>query len=257
MNKVDFAKISDVANLLKGAQSVLFVTGAGVSADSGLPTYRGIGGLYEDKVTDEGIPIEMALAGQMLKTRPEVTWKYLYQIEKNLRSASFNRAHEVMALMEKKLPRVCILTQNIDGFHNAAGSTNVIDIHGDMHRIFCEGCGWKTELDDYSGISIPPKCPKCETAIRPDVVFFGEMLPQEKLEKLDRELDSGFDVYFSVGTTSVFAYIQQPILNAKSKGMPTVEINPGETAVSSYVDIKISLTAAEAMDAIWTVFCHK
>jgi len=117
----DSGAISKIAKLLKNCKSILFITGAGISADSGLPTYRGIGGLYNDKLTEDGIPVEMALAGETFEKRPQVTWKYLSQIEKNCRNATFNRGHEVIAEMEKCFERVWVLTQNIDGFHHAAG----------------------------------------------------------------------------------------------------------------------------------------
>jgi len=245
-------KIVKVVGLLKQAKSILFITGAGVSADSGLPTYRGIGGLYEDKSTEEGIPVEMALAGEMLKTNPSVTWKYISQIENNCRKATFNRAHEVIAEMEKHFERVWVLTQNIDGFHHKAGSTNIIDVHGDMHTLLCTQCNWRSKIRDYSEISIPPTCPECNVTVRPDIVFFGEELPQEKVKLLhDEEIYRGFDIYFSVGTTSIFPYIKGPIIHAKFRNKPTIEINPGTTEVSDSVDIKLSLGAAEALDTIW------
>jgi NAD-dependent deacetylase len=244
-------KIARIVALLKKSQNILFITGAGISADSGLPTYRGIGGLYNDKVTEEGMSIETALAGETLEARPEITWKYLSQIEKNCRSARYNRGHTVIAETEKRFERVWVLTQNIDGFHRAAGSRNVIDIHGDMHRLLCTRCGWRACIKDFSEIKIPPQCPQCKAIARPEVVFFGEMLPEEKLALLYRELRRGFDIYFSVGTTSVFPYIQQPILYAKSSGCPTIEINPADTEVSHMVDIKLGMGAAEALDAIW------
>ena len=243
--------IAQIVALLKKSKSILFITGAGISADSGLPTYRGIGGLYNDKITEEGIPIEMALAGETLEKHPEITWKYLSQIEKNCRNAKYNRGHEVIAEMEKHFQRVWVLTQNIDGFHRAAGSKNVIDIHGDMHKLLCAKCGWRKTIKDFSQIEIPPKCPDCNTTARPDVVFFGEMLPEDKLALLYRELKLGFDIYFSIGTTSVFPYIQQPIFLARSCGRPTVEINLADTEVSDIVDIKLGMRAAEALDMIW------
>lgn len=252
----DIAKdIAKVSALLKQAKSILFITGAGISADSGLPTYRGIGGLYNGGVTEEGIPIEMALAGSTLESSPEITWKYISQIEKNCRNAKFNRAHEVIAAMDKFFKRVWVLTQNIDAFHQQAGSRNVIDIHGDMHKLLCKKCSLRMAVKDYSQISIPPLCPKCKTIMRPEVVFFGEMLPEEKLEILRTQLTVNFDIYFSIGTTSVFPYIQQPILYAKMHGRPTIEINPAETEISPLVDIKLPLKAAEAMDLIWKDFC--
>jgi len=250
MNQED-ETITRISKLLKNSKSILFITGAGISADSGLPTYRGIGGLYNDKVTKDGIPVEMALAGETLKRRPEVTWKYIAQIEKNCRNAKFNRGHEVIAEMEKHFERVCVLTQNIDGFHHAAGSSNIIDIHGNMHKLVCMKCGWRDTVKDYSGLTIPPRCPKCAGIARPEVVFFGEMLPIDKLVVLERELRRGFDIYFTIGTTSVFPYIQQPMISAKRSGRPTIEINPEETEISDLVDIKLRMRAAEALDKIW------
>jgi len=250
MSVVQEKRIAQVVTLLKKSKSILFITGAGISADSGLPTYRGIGGLYNDKITEEGIPIEVALAGETLEKRPEITWKYLAEIEKNCRNAQYNRGHEVIAEMEKHFQRVWVLTQNIDGFHRTAGSKNVIDIHGDMHKLLCTKCGWRKAINDFSQIEIPPKCPECNAISRPEVVFFGERLPQDKLAVLDRELKQGFDIYFSIGTTSVFPYIQQPILHAKSCGRLTVEINPADTEISDIVDIKLSMRAAEALDMI-------
>jgi len=244
-------KVEAVIGLLKGAKSVLFVTGAGVSADSGLPTYRGVGGLYNDKVTAEGIPIETALAGEMLYRRPEVTWKYLAQIEERCRRARPNRAHEVIAAFEGVFERVWVLTQNIDGFHQAAGSHCVIDIHGDFHNIACMHCSWRTRVKDYAGLTFPPRCPECQAVVRPEVVFFGEMLPEKKLALLHRELSRGFDVTFCVGTTSVFPYIQQPVYLAHQAGRPTVEVNPSETEVSEIVDVAWRAGAAEAMDMLW------
>ena len=243
--------IAQIAKLLKNCKSILFITGAGISADSGLPTYRGIGGLYNDKLTEDGISVETALAGETLQKHPEVTWKYLAQIEENCRNAKFNCGHEVIAEMEKRFERVWVLTQNIDGFHHAAGSRNVIDIHGNMHRLACMSCKWQGTVKDYSEIDIPPRCPDCAAIVRPEVVLFGEMLPEDKLAVLDRELRRGFDIYFSIGTSSVFPYIQQPMAAAKHLGRTTVEINPDDTEISDLVDIKLRMCAAEALDAIW------
>ncbi|HOW58602.1 MAG TPA: NAD-dependent protein deacylase [Candidatus Omnitrophota bacterium] len=245
------AQIKKVAALLRNCKSILCITGAGISADSGLPTYRGTGGLYDDKVTEDGVPIETALAGEMLQKKPEITWKYLFQIERRCRHAKHNRAHEILAEMERDFERVWILTQNIDGFHHAAGSKNVIDIHGDMHEILCERCGWQTRVDSYDGLDIPPRCPECRTIVRPDVVFFGECLPPHKVDQMERELGQMFDIYFSIGTTSVFPYIRYPMTLAAHFGKPTVEINPDKTDISGLVDIKISMGAADALQAVW------
>jgi NAD-dependent deacetylase len=243
--------------LLGDAGSLLFITGAGVSAESGLPTYRGIGGLYEREVTDEGLPIEEILSGAMMRRRPELTWKYLAQVAEASRGAKYNRAHKVIAEMEAHFDRVWTLTQNVDGFHREAGSQNVIDIHGDMHELLCPRCGFRMRIEkpeDVEPLGVPPQCPECEFVLRPDVILFGELLPMDKLGQLYQELEAGFDVVFTIGTTSVFPYIAEPVATARRAGKPTVEINPGESEVSYLVDVKISLGAAVTLDAIWTEF---
>ena len=251
---IDKNIIISILGYLKKANNILLITGAGISADSGLPTYRGMSGLYNSGDTEDGMPIETALAGSTMGERPDITWKHLYKLEENCRGATFNRAHSVIAEMEREFERVWVLTQNIDGFHHAAGSTNVIDIHGDMHKLRCTRCSYRTTVTDYAGLEIPPLCPHCEGIVRPDVVLFGEMLPIEKCKVLQRELARGFDIVFSIGTTSVFPYIAEPVVSAKYKGIPTVEVNPGLTEVSYIVDIKIPAGARETLDLIWTMY---
>ncbi|MDD4957121.1 MAG: NAD-dependent protein deacylase [Candidatus Omnitrophica bacterium] len=253
MEVTDKSVFPKIARMLKGCTGLFCVTGAGVSADSGLPTYRGEGGLYSDKMTEEGIPIEVALAGDMLKENPAITWKYLSQIEARSRKASFNEAHRVLAEMEKFF-EVCILTQNIDGFHTDAGSGNVIEIHGNIHDIFCTECGWKDTVKDFSSLVIPPLCPKCAGIVRPAVVFFGETLPYRALQKLYYETDRPYDVFMSIGTTSVFPYIKEPIIRARNMKKATIEINPDCTDVSDIVDIRVSMGASEALTGIWRAF---
>jgi len=243
--------LETVVSYLRGASSVLFITGAGISADSGLPTYRGIGGLYEETETPEGIPIEDALSGEMMRRNPALTWKYIHQIEASARGASFNRAHAILAEAERRFERVWVLTQNVDGLHRKAGSTNVIDIHGDVHDLLCTVCQHRATVEDYSQLAPLPLCPDCGAPLRPDVVLFGELLPFKKVETLERELRRGFDVVFSIGTTSIFPYIARPVVEARMRRKATIEINPGETLVSGEVDVKLPMRAAEACEAIW------
>ena len=244
-------QINQAVSHLKNANDVFVVTGAGISADSGLPTYRGFGGLYDNKETEDGIPIEKALSGPMFQSRPELTWKYLAEIKKGARGAKHNRAHEVLAEMEKHFKRFWILTQNIDGFHSTAGSENVIEIHGNMHRMKCTSCSYDRIYEDYSNFEIPPICPECGSMVRPDVVLFEEQLPQTQIDTLYREAEKLFDVVISIGTSSYFPYIVQPVIVAQQMGIPTIEINPGETSLSDIVDVKLPLRAAETLDEIW------
>lgn len=247
-------RINDVVNLLRGAESVLFITGAGLSADSGLPTYRGIGGLYNDADAESGLPIEELLSGRQFRADPARTWKYLAEIGKAGRGKVPNRGHEVMAEMERHFPRVWVLTQNVDGFHRMAGSKNVIDIHGDLHNLRCTACDHRCQAGDYTAMELPPKCEKCAAVLRPDVVLFGESLPMDAVGTLQREMRAGFDVVFSVGTTSVFPYIAGPVLDAHHRRKASVEINPGESEVSEFVTVKLPLKAAAALHAIWEAY---
>ena len=242
--------IREIAALLNSARRVLFITGAGISADSGLPTYRGLGGLYENDLTEEGMPIEEALSGEMLRRRPVIPWKYLAAIERNCRSVGPNPAHRIIAAWEKELPYVMTLTQNIDGLHCAAGSENVIEIHGNVHRLRCEYCGFRETVDSLAGRELPPACPQCGKFIRPEVVLFGEMLPEDELNRYYDALAKGFDLVFSIGTTSVFPYIAQPVIQAIRQDVPSVEVNPGRTHLSEYVAYQLPLGAAAALTAI-------
>lgn len=248
---IDPTTVSKVARLLTQARSALFITGAGMSADSGLPTYRGVGGLYDSGAGEEGMPIEVLLSGQVFARRPELTWRYLAQIERACRGAAPNRGHEVLALLEARLPRCVVLTQNVDGFHIRAGSREVIEIHGNLHELVCTACPWRERVADYGALTIPPACPRCGAVVRPDVVLFGEMLPDEAVDRLERELATGFDAVFTIGTTSVFPYIAAPVSLARARGVPTVEINPSASEVSELVDIRIRAGARDALSAVW------
>lgn len=242
--------IREIAERLKESRSVLFITGAGISADSGLPTYRGIGGLYEQEETDDGIPIEAALSGAMFQRNPALTWKYIHQIESTCRDAGPNRAHAVIAELESRFDRVWTLTQNVDGLHHVAGSSQIIDIHGDVHWLVCTRCSHRWRVASYAGLSIPPSCPECDSLVRPEVVLFGELLPYDRTRVLQEQLMQGFDAVFSIGTTSVFPYIAQPVVDARRRGMLSVEINPGQSEVSHIVDYRLRMGAAAAMDAL-------
>ena len=173
-----------VAALVAAAQRILFITGAGISADSGLPTYRGIGGLYHERLTAEGLSIEQALSGDMMRRRPDICWRYIAEIEANCRGAQPNAAHRLIAALEQEKPSVWVLTQNVDGLHRAAGSRKLIEIHGTVHHLRCTECPHERDVPDFSGLSLPPACPACGGLLRPDVVLFGELLPPQQLDRL-------------------------------------------------------------------------
>ena len=192
LTETDSRSIDHVVGLLRPDRRMLFITGAGLSADSGLPTYRGVGGLYgNDRPTRHGYAIEEVLSGPMMHQRPEVTWEYLIELERACRGATPNRAHAVIAAMEDHFAAVWTLTQNVDGLHRRAGSRQVIDVHGDLRVLACTRCDHREEVEDYSKLDVPPACARCGAVVRPDVVLFGEELPVEKLVLLDREMVRG------------------------------------------------------------------
>jgi NAD-dependent deacetylase len=253
LSPADQRAIDRVVELLRPARRLLFITGAGLSADSGLPTYRGPTGLYEaGRTTPDGLPIERALSGLMLATRPETTWRAILELERSARGAIPNRGHRVIAEMECHFDAVWTLTQNVDGLHRGAGSRQVLDLHGDLHDLACIRCDFGVTVSDYAGLdSVPPRCPRCPAILRPGVVLFGEELPEEKLDRLWQEFEAGFDLVFSIGTSSLFPYIAAPVLRAREAGIPTVEINPERTEVTSRVEFKIGGGAAEVLDRLW------
>jgi NAD-dependent deacetylase len=251
---LDPETLAAIARDLRSATSVLFVTGAGISADSGLPTYRGVGGLYAEGDPEEGLPIEDILSGETFAARPELSWKHIARIEQACRGAKPNRAHEVIALVGERIPRSWVLTQNVDGLHTAAGAKNVIEIHGSVHKLTCTKCDYRERVTDYAHLAIPPRCPRCAAIVRPEVVLFGEALPLDELNALRKQQRQGFDIVFSIGTSGLFPYIARPILDAGYEGVPTVEIDPGETTLSNVVRYRVRARAAVAMDAIWKAF---
>lgn len=245
------AEIDRFADMLVGATRLLFVTGAGISADSGLPTYRGIGGLYEADTTEDGIPIEDALSGEMLAVRPDICWKHIHTIEAACRGARPNGAHEVIVALASRVPHTWVLTQNVDGLHVAAGSREVIEIHGNIHDLDCTRCDWHARVPDYAALAPVPRCPRCDAVVRPRVVLFGEALPVEPFETLRRQLGQGFDAVIAIGTTAVFPYIAGPVIAARRHGIPTIEVNPGRSEISGLVDLHIRDRAEPTLLAMW------
>ena len=242
--------IAQIAAAIRAADSLLVITGAGISAESGLPTYRGIGGLYEGTLTDDQVPIEVALSGEVLRSRPELTWKYIQQIEAACRGASFNDAHVHVSALQAQVRHSWVLTQNIDGFHQAAGNANIIAMHGDVHTLDCMACDWTQDVADYAHLPPLPRCPVCGSVVRPRVVLFGEMLPDEAIVAYDAMAAAQPDVVLSIGTTSVFPYIASPVIAARRRGALTVEINPGQSEVSDFVDVRFRAGAVSALGAI-------
>ena len=256
------SRLSNIA-LSSKTKRILFVTGAGMSAESGLPTYRGVTGLYNQGVTEDGMPIEDAISGRMLERRPAIAWKYIAQIEEACRGKQPNPGHFAIARLAEMFD-VWVLTQNVDGLHTAAGSKQVIEIHGNVKGIACTLCSFEADVPSYQDLSYNkqgesdpstfPKCPKCGNLVRPKVVLFGEALDivggGENLDMLQAQMRQSFDAVFSVGTTSVFPYIAAPVVMGARGGAFTVEINPAQTEVSHLVDVQVDKPAGGFLQAV-------
>jgi len=241
--------VERVVAALEGAQRVLFVTGAGLSADSGLPTYRGVGGMYAEADPPEGMTIEEVLSGPTFQRDPALTWRYIRQIEEACRGAEPNVGHRVIAALQARY-EVVVLTQNVDGLHHRAGSTTIIAIHGDIHDLACTRCRYRQRVLDYAHLPPLPRCPDCDAVVRPCVVLFEELLPPTAVEALEHELTTGFDVVFSVGTQAAFPYIALPTQVTHAAGRPTVEIDLGETGITPWASVRWRDRDAHALEQL-------
>jgi NAD-dependent deacetylase len=249
---VDRELLLQTAAALRHAQRILIITGAGLSADSGLPTYRGVGGLYNGK-TEDGLPIEMALSGPMLRRDPALCWKYIAQLGRACLGAQPNAAHYAIAQLQRIKPECWVLTQNVDGYHRAAGSPpeRLIEIHGQLAPLFCQSCGAvDPQLSEHLQRPLPPLCKECQGVLRPPVVLFEEMLPERALEILYQEMAKGFDAVLSIGTTASFPYIHEPVLRTRVSGGFTAEINPTRTDHSASMDVFLGCRALEVLEEL-------
>lgn len=243
------ANIDAIVDSTRAADRIVFFTGAGISAESGLPTYRGIGGLYNDITVDEGFPIEVVLSATTFAEDPALTWKYIAEIEKSCRGAGANSAHKAITAIEA-YAEVWVVTQNVDGFHRDSGSANVIELHGNLHDLMCLNCRHETRVVDYAALSIPPSCERCSGLMRPSVVLFEEALPSLAVAAFEKQFSIGFDMYFAIGTTAAFPYIYEPFVQASRDGIPTVEINPDETSLSNVVRYSLREGAVVSLNSI-------
>jgi NAD-dependent deacetylase len=240
----------EVGRLLRNSKRVLFITGAGVSAESQIPTFRGATAAFADGMTEDGVPFEEVLSGTTFIRNPKLSWKYLFRLELSARGKKPNAAHFAMAALQTPSRHVCVATQNIDGLHQRAGSKTVLELHGNLRRVICTQCEYLAHLETFESMPPLPLCPECNGLLRPDVVLYEESLPEIVFDVFEQEQRKGFDVVFSVGTTSLFHYVTQPIWIATQRGTPVVEINPEETPISELADFRFPAPAGPTMQQL-------
>lgn len=242
--------VDAVGSLLVQARSALFITGAGMSAESGLSVYRGISGLVR-RQPDDGKKIEGALAIEVFQKKPALTWPYLLEMDENIRAARPTRGHAVLVELERDLARSSIMTVNIDRLHQRAGSRNVIEMHGALHDLLCTRCEISTRTTSFAHLAeIPPLCGACGGVLRPDMPLFGEALPQDPMTRLQLELEQGFDLVIAIGVSVMLPYLARPLLLAKSEGIPSVEIGSATTDVSTIVDFRLRGAPSRVLDLV-------
>jgi len=230
---------------LSEAREIVILSGAGLSADSGIPTFRdGATGLWANIDPDEVVSIDG------FQRNPEKVWAWHKAMRDLFAEVRPNAGHVGIATIEHLLPKaqLSVITQNIDGLHQAAGSSRVLEIHGSALRVRCHRhCGF---LDLWPvGQDGPRRCPSCGAPARPDVVWFGESLDPE-LISLAAETASRADVFFTVGTSSVIQPAASLSMLAKDAGALVIEVNPHATVFTEYADYSIRKGASEFFPAL-------
>ena len=237
----------DISDRLVQAQKIVFVTGAGISQESGIPTFRGKDGLWR-----KYDPMKLATIDAFYED-PKLVWEWYEERRKNILNASPNAGHVTIAELEK-YKQVSVLTQNIDGLHQRAGSTNVYELHGSIITIKCTVCDFKDKItSEFS--TLPPIC-KCGNVLRPDVVWFGEALPQDVWESAIKEASS-CDVMIVVGTSLAVSPANLLPVYAKQNGAAMIEVNIEKTQMSSEMDLSLRESATKALPELVEVVSSK
>lgn len=247
---------------LQHAQHIVVFTGAGVSQESGVPTFRdAMTGLWEN--FDAGmLATPLAFAKE-----PDLVWGWYEWRRALVSSRQPNPAHLVIAAMASKVPKLTIITQNVDDLHERAGSTQVIHLHGSLHHPRCRACGRPHVLpleplvEPEGGRRLmPPKCAHCGGRIRPGVVWFGEELPGDNWRQSKNAVRT-CDILFSIGTSSLVYPAAQLPSDAAENGACVIQINPQRTDLDQIAHYNLKGKAGEVMpmlfNAVWGSETHK
>ena len=228
------------------AEYVTVLTGAGISAESGIPTFRDPGGLWEEFDPQELANVEAFL------DNPELVQGWYRHRRQVVEDAEPNAGHRALAELEAHGPTVSVVTQNVDDLHNRAGSKTVIELHGNITHNYCMDCkrdAAPETVDAAIQNGEPARCPECNGLIRPDVVWFGERLPPDAVERADAATHRA-DVFLSVGTSAVvYPAARFPVV-AKERGAYVAEIDPDTTGVTDDVDESIRGSAGEMLPTL-------
>ncbi len=234
----------EIASIIQNSKFLTVFTGAGISRESGIPVFRGNDGIYSKY--DQSL---LTISSYLNNT--EKSWKAVKEIFYDFFIESKpNTAHYVLASWEEKGILKYIITQNIDNLHQEAGSKNVIEYHGTKETFTCLNCGTKFSLGDLVLNDNPPECKKCKGILKPDIVFFGESIPQDAAEKSYNYAKMS-DVQLIIGTTGTVQPASYIPKYAKSAGAIIIEINPEPSAYTDKIsDYYLPYSASEALSRI-------
>lgn len=231
--------MQDLIERLRAAQSVLVLTGSGISAESGLPTFRGTNGLWRTHRVEE------LASPDGFARNPQLVWTWYNERNAAHRRAQPNAGHYALASLEERYRDFTLATQNVDSLHLRAGSRNVVELHGALRTARCTGCDAREPIDSR-GLTPERIDHECGGRLRPDIVWFGEPLPSDAWERAVAAADRA-EVILVVGTSAVV----YPAAALALRGNAFVtEINPEETAISDRVDCTVRGTAAESLPHI-------
>jgi NAD-dependent protein deacetylase/lipoamidase len=243
--------VAELEAALSGARSLCVLTGAGVSAESGIPTFRGPDGLWRN------FRIEELATPEAFARNPLLVWEWYAWRRELMRSAEPNAAHYALADIEDRIARrpdasFTLVTQNIDGLHERAGSRNIFRLHGSVWVLRCTECGAEREDHSMPLDPLPPRCAAgeiCGSMMRPAVVWFGEMLPEDALrQSIQAAADA--DVFLVVGTSALVHPAASLPVVAKQHGARLIEINPDPTPLSEIADLTLTGKAGEILGAL-------
>jgi NAD-dependent deacetylase len=235
--------IRDAAEALARATRVVAFTGAGVSAESGVATFRGAGGLWE------GSAVEEVASPQGFARDPVKVWRFYEARRVGVSRCRPNPAHEVLGRFAGRFPSYTLATQNVDGLHQAAGARDVLELHGSLWRLRCTGCG-RLRLDRQAPLpELPPHCGQCGAMERPDIVWFGEALPHRVLTAAGAAASS-CDVLLAVGTMAVVYPAAGLIEAAAHAGATVIEVNPEPSALAHLAAVALRGPAGELLPRV-------
>lgn len=235
--------VERAAQLLASCSRVVVFTGSGASAESGLATFRGAGGLWE------GHRVEEVATPEAFARDPLFVWRFYDLRRQKAKAARPNPAHRAIAQLEGLFPDLAVVTQNVDGLHQRAGSRHVLELHGSLWRIRCCRCGIERWDETAPLPALPPRCERCDGLERPGVVWFGEPLPQEAWEQAER-LCRQADGLLVVGSSGVVWPAAGLVELAASAGAVVVEVNPVPSALAALARVQLPMAAGQALPAL-------